>query len=333
MANEISWSRRLAARFYYKMHGWGKPKVRTIDLSLGHPAAPLLMDHIAARRWNGCESLFSSLRVDERFVLLSYCAQQALPSDAFDDWSASSESFIARLFRGTLLTYAAWDARGGARESEVSEAAAAEFTRLLDESWHTLLAAHEAAPDDPEPLTRLIPVAMGLEVERNVLSDLFVRCTETRIPHLGAAIYMAEALSAKWLGSTEESLDFARGHAERFPEHRAVVAVAHVENWVWERMHYEDKRSEGYFLRPSVQAELRHYWQREPDFAQRSDYFRFAALNTYAFCFMLSEDDERTRDALRLMGDGCTPKPWIYSTDNPVQFIDISRRHLGLTAL
>ena len=155
------------------------------------------------------------------------------------------------------------------------------------------------------------------------------RCEKTGVPHLGAALYATEALSAKWLGSAEESLEFAHAHADENPRDRVVIASAHVENWLWGRME-EEEGSEEYFGRPDVQRDLRECWGNETTLASRTDYFRYHALNYYAFCTLLMKDDELTRESFELLGGGVTPKPWIYSTDKPVLVVNTARLHHDL---
>ena len=327
MSKGIGWLRRFAARFYYRHHGFGEPLDREVDLSLGHPAFSLLMRHIEGRQWADCESVFLALPADEKYVVLGSCAQQRIPPDYLDEWASHSNSYVGRLFRGTYLTYAAWRVRGS--QMSVSSGAHAKFTDLLEESWKTLLAAHEAAPNEPEPLARLIPVAMGLETGTDDVHELFTRSVNTRIPHLGAAFYAVEALSAKWLGSNEDALAFAREYAEYNPSDRVVIVCAHVENWVSD----QGERSSKYFDRPEVQRDIRECWGREMAGSDRMDYFRIHALNYYAFCLLLMKDDELTIEALHRLGANITSKPWVYSTDKPVLVVNTARRHLGLPAM
>jgi hypothetical protein len=315
----MSWLRRVAARFYYKHHGLGEPgEDREVDLSLGHPSAVILLEHIKARRWAECESLFLSLPPDERSVLLGYCAQQSLDPELFDQWAPDANSFASGLFRGTALTYAAWQVRGGGSGKAVSEDDHAQFIRMLEDSWDTLLAVHESAPDDPEPLARLIRVAMGLEIGSGDIRKLAARARETGVPHLGVALAATEALSEKWLGTANEALEFARAWAEGTPRDRVVIACAHVENWLWLTMQDEDEEASQYFARASVRRDLRECWARETDMSARTDYFRFHALNYYAYCLMKMDEEPLARQALELMGAGITPKPWGYNTDKPV---------------
>jgi hypothetical protein len=327
----VNWLRRLAARFYYKHYGLGEPgEDREVDLSLGHPSAANLLEHIRARRWEDCDSLFLSLPHDERSVLLGFCAQQSLSPELFEEWTSRTKSFVSGLFHGTALTYAAWEVRGSGRGQQVSGKQHDRFAALLEESWDKLLAVHDAAPDDPEPLARLIPVAMGLETGADDVRKLMVRCRETGVGHLGAALSATEALSAKWLGSPEETLEFARAHAESIPHERVVIAAAHTENWLWLAMQDEGDEAQQYFSRDSVQRELRECWACEQDIGRRTDYFRFHALNYYACCLLKMEDEQLCRQALEAMGAGITPKPWIYSTDKVVFVVNTARLHFGL---
>ena len=97
------------------------------------------------------------------------------------------------------------------------------------------------------------------------------------------------------------------------------------------RAHVE--ASQSYFFRKDVQQEIRECWQQESRFANRPDYFRFIALNTYAFCFLMMQDDARLTDALNLIGHCCTPKPWEYVSLDPYWLFVTTRAELGLPEL
>ena len=324
------WLRKVAARFYFKHHGWGEPQDRKVDHSLGHPSADILVQHITERRWADCESLYLSLPADERCVLLSHAMEQDLAHELFDDWHSSSESFVAGLFRGTAMTHAAWAVRGGGRGKDVPEEDAGQFHALLEQSWDNLLPAHEAAPDDPETLARMITVAMGLGASADDVRELARRCVATGVPHLAAGLSATVALSAKWLGSQEEALEFAHAYAEENPRDRVVIACAHIENWLWHGMEGEEELANKYFTRPDVQRDLRECWGRETQIAKRTDYFRYHALNHYTWCLIQLQEDDMVREALEYMGAGVMERPWHYNTDKPVLFVNIARKTYDL---
>jgi hypothetical protein len=280
---------------FHWLQARGAPQLRPMDVSLGLPAVPRLAAQLEARQFGEFEQTFTQLTVDERFVALSALAQRAFPHGTLDAWVASSSSFIAPLFKGTEVLYRAWQIRTGHVAAEVEREAFDTFEALLQQSWGHLITAHRRAEHEPEPLTRLIPVAMGLGMSRDTLDSIFASYKKTGVPHLGATMYMVEALSPKWLGSREEALAFARAHAQHFPHQTAGIAHAHVE------------ASQSYFFRKDVQQEIRECWQQESRFANRPDYFRFIALNTYAFCFLMMQDDARLTDALNLIGSRPPP--------------------------
>jgi hypothetical protein len=323
----------LMSRLFHWLQARRAPKLRPIDLSLGLPAVSCLAAQLQARQFEQLEQTFAQLSVDERFVALSALAQSNLPNDALDAWVASSTSFIAPLFKGTCVLYRAWQVRGGRAAAEVTVEAFDEFEALLQQSWGHLITAHRRAEHEPEPLTRLIPVAMGLEVSRNTLDEIFDSYKKTGVPHLGATMYMVEAVSPKWLGSREQVFAFARAHAENSPQQTVAIAYAHVEHWIYENKIQGNEASETYFARKDVQREILDCWQRENRFANRTDYFRFPALNTYAFCFLMMQDDERLTDALNLIGHNCTPKPWEYVSIDPYWLFVTTRAELGLPEL
>jgi hypothetical protein len=323
----------LMGRLFHWLQGRSAPKVRLLDLSFGLPAVPQLAAQLEARQFEQFEQTFARLAVDERFVALSALAQRDFPKDALDTWVSSSNSFVAPLFKGTTLLYRAWQVRGGGLAAEVAVETFDAFEALLQQSWGYLITAHRRAENEPEPLTRLIPVAMGLGESRETLDGIFASYKQTGVPHLGATMYMVEAVSPKWLGSRDEVFAFARAHAEHFPDQTAGIAHAHVENWVYENKIRCDEASENYFTGKEVQQEIGECWQRENRFANRTDYFRFAALNTYAFCFLMMQEQASLTDALNLIGQYCTPKPWEYVSVDPYWLFAATRAELGLPEL
>lgn len=300
---------RLIGRLLPWLQAGGAPKVCLTDLSLGLPAVPRLAAALEAQQFDQFEQTFTQLSVDERFVALSALAQQQFPKHTLDTWVASSTSFIAPLFKGTAVLYRAWRIRGSPVASHAPVETFDEFEALLEQSWGYLITAHRRAENEPEPLTRLIPVATGLRVSRDTLESIFERYKKTGVAHLGATLYMVEAKSAKGLGSREEAFAFARAHAERFPHQTVGIAHAHVEHWIHENKMRGNEASQSYFARKDVQQEIRECWLQESRFENRTDYFRFAALNTYAFCFLTMQDDALLAEALDLIGHYPQPSP------------------------
>lgn len=323
----------LLSRLFHWLQGRSSPKIRLIDLSFGLPAVPRLAAQLEARQFEQFEQTFAQLCVDERFVALSALAQRDFPKDALDGWVSSSNSFIAPLINGTSVLYRAWQVRRDRVAAEVPVETFDAFEALLQQSWGYLVTAHRRAEHEPEPLVRLIPVAMGLGVSRQTLDDIFASYKKTGVPHLGATMYMVEALSPKWLGSRDEMFAFARAHAEHFPDQAVSIAHAHVEHWIYETRIRCDEAAENYFARQEVRQEIRECWQREDCFANRTDYFRFPALNTYAFCFLMMQDDALLTDALNLIGHYCTPKPWEYVCVDPYRLFAATRADRGLPEL
>jgi len=297
------------SRLFRWLRARAKSKVCLLDLSLGLPAVLQLAAQLKARQFDGFEQTFAQLTVDERFVALSALAQQDFANETLDAWVSSSPSFIAPLFKGTSVLYRAWRIGGRRAAAKPLVETFDAFEALLEQSWGYLITAHRRAENEPEPLTRLIPVAMGLGVPRETLDSIFASYKKTGVPHLGATMYMVEAMSPKWLGSREEAFAFARAHAEHFPHQAVGIAHAHVEHWIYENTIRANEASESYFSRKDVQQEIRECWQREHRFANRTDYFRFNALNTYAFCFLRMQDDALLTATLDLIGRYPRPSP------------------------
>jgi len=299
---------------------------RGFDLTLGHSQVRALCELAVAGDFAGFEAAYLELGPDGRYVAMTAVQQQPVPAEALDEWVRTSPSFVAPLLKGALLVHHAWEARGYGYSNSVSAEQKDKYLWTLNASWQYLTAAHHVAKNEAEPLAWMIRVGMGLSKSIEELLDIFSACVNTGAGHLGATMHIIEALAPKWSGSDDAALTIARQHAANVPHQHSGIARAHIELWTTDD-------SDEYFDNKDVRAEIIWCCEQDSNISERDDYFRFFALNVYAFCFYMMDDHERAKQALHLMSDKCTVKPWAYVGKEPGWILTEARTDVGLPAL
>ncbi|WP_431929828.1 hypothetical protein [Nonomuraea jabiensis] len=114
------------------------------------------------------------------------------------------------LWLGAARIEQAWAIRGASYARYVDAERLARFEEVLSSAADPLQQAAEALPDDPVPWDRLQRHGIGMHSGRKELNRIWTELT-AREPHLYVGHYnRAQALCAKWYGSDEELLTFAR---------------------------------------------------------------------------------------------------------------------------
>ncbi|SDX15281.1 protein of unknown function [Amycolatopsis xylanica] len=129
------------------------------------------------------------------------------------------------------LVYLAWQIRGGKWASETSAAQFAGFERTLNKAEAAAWQATELVPADPTPWSTLITLGRGLSVDHEDFDrrwqGLMERAPLHRRGHDSALQYWC----AKWQGSHEEMVAFARSGAAKSPTLSGLIIRAAYE---WE---------------------------------------------------------------------------------------------------
>jgi hypothetical protein len=303
---------------------------REHDASLKHPLFPALLDQLRAGQWEVFRAVFRVLPTDERHVVLCGIAQRANSTQEFTAF-ALNDGTTGALVHAAVLAHHAWQARTGRRASAVPTDKAARFVHLLNAAHDGLMAAHRGAPLDPEPLARLIPVLMGLEADGSVILRCYEQLAADGRPHLPAGYDMVEALSLKWGGDAGAMFGFARTQSQVQPGHGSLLAYAHIEQWVSERM----ERGEGacrYFRASEVRRDILHAYDRDR-MGLADNYYGLIARGVYALCFYHLGEQYLARQELTAIGDRHASKPWVYLDGVPRRAVNKVRRWAGLEAL
>ncbi len=170
---------------------------------------------------------------DRRWFLLRGL-EASVPRHLFDALvAAHPNNPVAYLLRGVHGVLWGWEARGSGWASAVTE----EGWRLLRERCSMAVTdlAHAASLDplDPTPFAWLLRAGLGLEWSMKDAESCFAEGQRRGPEHFDLYWRMLSWKLAKWHGSAEESLAFARAAAQGAPPgslRHALVIRAHLEH-------------------------------------------------------------------------------------------------------
>jgi hypothetical protein len=290
-----------------------------------HPAYAATLQLLVQARWSDLISSIAALPPQSAYALLTDIGDG---SPLADDLNALARARGGAGIAGAILAGWAWRYRGH------SEAIANErgFARHLLSSATLLTRVVSQDHDDGLSASFLFRVLKGAG-ETDALHNLLpVYVASRRKPVEGLAAY-ADAVSAKWLGSETEALEFARRYADSAPAASyGLIADAHVTAAVARSMSDDVQvatSAQVYLAQPAVASEIvaahEHFSSARPDTDQ------FAALLAHAqfsFAFMQMGDAERTRLHLSAQGS-YAGGPWRY-LENPAAMLSRARAALGL---
>ncbi|MGW0804522.1 hypothetical protein [Nonomuraea sp. NPDC002799] len=151
------------------------------------------------------------------------------------------------LWLGAARIQQAWAIRGGFSAAYVGEDRFVRFLQVLSSAAGPLQQAAEELPDDPVPWDRLQWHGIGMQAGRQELdriwTELTARDSQLYLGHYGRA----QALCAKWYGSDEQLLAFARkvtASARPGDPVTAMVPLAHFEI-VWSEINGTEQPAQG----------------------------------------------------------------------------------------
>jgi hypothetical protein len=319
-----------------KLFGNADPRRASPD---DDPDAKRLRSAQQKKDWKTVQDFFSRLKdQDDREFYVAQLTDWPRRPDFFDVWiDASPQCSDAWLLRGAHSIQWAWEARSGASAESVAEEAWPIFFERLKQAWADLNRAVELNPDDATPFGQLIPCAMGLQLDKELvltcLSNSLSRSVHSWKAHSATLFYLCK----KWYGSHEEMFEFARSVSGAVPIGsglHALIPIAHHERWLFARAFDQDEEVAGnYFEQPEVKSEVLEAYNRSlgsnahrPNKSTRdqSSFFAMALLRSEHFHQALFELD-------RL--DNLVPQyPWAQLGD-PVQIFskarDIAKANIG----
>ncbi|MFT7841409.1 hypothetical protein Q5530_35185 [Saccharothrix sp. BKS2] len=165
---------------------------------------------------------------DLRVEVLGQAGQEVLV-----DLDVAAEDDPDRLLLlGSALNAAAWWARGALYAGQTGDARVERFLDLSGRARDALTRAAAAAPADAAPWSALMSCALGAPEREGEGGEVFAGVV-ARVPDLVSAHERRlQGLAAKWYGSHEQMLDFARVRVADLPNGHpllALVPAAHIE--------------------------------------------------------------------------------------------------------
>ena len=299
-----------------------------VDELCGDPQAHEWAARLARGEWTGL-SAFLQLQenVETRDLYVRVLADQLKGWPSWlDEWVESApDDAMARLFRAARYIRHAWDERGRGRAHSVKSESWPLFFSRLEAADADLSAAADLVPEDPGPWVLMITTARGRQLQLDEERRRFAE-VERRYPfHARACQQMVQATAAKWGGSNELMLEFARSISARAPEGspaHAVIPDALCE--YWGEVHEDEK---DFWHRPEVRAEILEAAQRCFTNPQQTPYM-VRARNSFAFAYLLLGEFALLAEQFDVTG-GVITDPWS-AMDNAVsqvaKFCAVGRR-------
>ena len=292
----------------------GKPAV--IDPCLGDATARRLQEAAARGDWHAVSTLLGPVDdQDLRAFYVGVLAERSGPQPWLGEWlAAQPQSALPYLVKGAHAIQWAWEARGNGSASTVSQEQFAAFFRRLKVAEDNLDAAVSRDPGDATAWAELITTAIGRQLGLEEAERRFQEVIARHPWHRAAHARMLQQKCAKWGGSNQLALEFARSTVAQMPAGcslGSMVAVAH-----YEAALHSDGTMEDELSRPEVLAEVHAAADksvRHPEFRRIPGHQ--TADGWFALVFHLAGDHAAAAERFDAVGDLPTELPWSYYRD------------------
>ena len=287
-----------------------------IDPCLGDGTARRLDEAAGRGDWSAVSATLTPV-VDQdlRAFYVGVLAGRSGPQPWIGKWlAAEPASALPHLVKGAHAVQWAWEARGSGSASTVSEEQSAAFLHRLEVAEDSLDEAVSRDPADATAWAELISTALGRRLGADEAERRFKEVVARDRWHRAAHARMLQQKCAKWGGSDDLALAFARDTVDLMPAGcslGSMVAVAHFEAAL-----QADGSPEDYLARPQVRAEVHAAADksvRHPDFRRIPGHQ--TADGWFALVFHLAGDHEAAAERFDAIGDRPTELPWGYYRD------------------
>ncbi|GAA2593217.1 hypothetical protein GCM10010435_85230 [Winogradskya consettensis] len=299
-----------------------KPAAPTIvfDPTFGDPTARSLIAAADNGDWKYARDVLTATTDSNiRAFLLGVLCDRQGPQPWIDQWvAAEPHSALPFLVKGSHAAGWAWQARGNGGADTVSQEQFAVFFRRLKVAEDALDDAIARDPDNPIAWTELIHTAVGRQLGLEEAERRFEQVIARNRWHRGAYHVLLQQKCAKWGGSDELALDFARRTVAAMPDGNplgTLIAWAHFE--IAAQISGED-----YLARPEVVAEVHAAANRSifhPAFP-RTPGFQ-SSFGIFAIAFGGGGEARAAQSCFDAIGDYPSEQPWSYLGDPATVFL------------
>ncbi|MFF2775675.1 hypothetical protein ACFVU3_12270 [Streptomyces sp. NPDC058052] len=232
-------------------------RLDTEEMTPPQPERTALVEAVRGGDWQAGAAYVEAAGRDwyERRRRISRLADAAVQDDAWLlAWRAERpEDPAAAAVHANALVYLAWEIRGSKQAKHTTDEQFASFHRVLAEAREAFARAQELAGDDPSPFIGELPLAMGLGYPHEAFEAIWAEI-EKRDP-LNYLAYSSglQYWCAKWRGSHEEALAFARRGADRGRPGQ-LLSVFPLEAYFEQESYDSDLNPQTFYNRPEVVA-------------------------------------------------------------------------------
>ena len=280
---------------------------------------------LGANRWQEAEDYLGKLSFSERSQVIEGITDEPHKPAVFEQWlEAQPDCALATLCAAQLYLKAAWQLRGESSADTVTRDAMEDFAWYLNESRDYFTKAIALDDRYAESWVGLIAIAMGSGERRSELYDYFTRAVALSDGHYEVYVAMINALGEKWGGEPAEAIALA---GEALHECKAnsplagVVAVAHIERWLYLLLCDRTAEAADYFCQPDIVAELNRAWSILSG-SQLESLDHVQALNALAFCFYVGDQYVAAQQVIEQLNGKYVVYPWQYCSEPMLSTID-----------
>lgn len=279
------------------------------DPCVGDPGAERLL---AALRRDDLETVRAEIVGAEVPARLEFLCDVATAAegrpDVLDAWVAQEPaSARARLLRGAHGVGWAWQARGRQTADRVDPEAFDVFFERLRAAEADLMAAADRDPADGVALSFLVTSGRGLEIPKLELHSRH-RAAVGRAPRLVRVdLELLQGISAKWSGSDDDALAFARQTVADAPAGvpaHALIASAHTEFWLTDPDHLSRGEVQQEIARAAERSIWHPSWEDLPE--------HVLPLNHFCMAFHLGGASAAAERTARQIAGRISAAPWRY---------------------
>lgn len=290
------------------------PKTKLLDFSSSEQVLNI-KKNIKEGDWDTVEDHLKRMTSNKRYRVIQTVVDVKGRPKEYDQWIEERPgSAMAHIVSGHHLIQWAWEARGSGVGSTVTNKGIQLFYERLLQARELLETSIALENKYADPYVGLITIAMGTEFDRELLWEYFAKALSHSKQHYGAHTSMVTALAEKWGGEESEMFSVAykaSTNASIDDPLAGVVAVAHIEKWLYLGMCNLDTQAERYFKQSKVRDELEQAYSKIAN-SSLETMEHIDAINAFAFCFYMAGMNSRATELMEKLDGNFVEYPWLY---------------------